>query len=48
MVESWVNEYLDNENQSEIIASQKMFIDTYKKKEQFEKQAKKVLLNFSR
>ncbi|MCG2708356.1 MAG: type 1 glutamine amidotransferase [Candidatus Omnitrophica bacterium] len=48
MVESWLNEYLDGENQSEIITSQKMLIDTYKKKEQFEKQAKKVLLNFSR
>jgi len=48
MVESWVNEYSDSKNQSEIITSQKMLIDTYKKNGQFEKQAKKVLLNFSR
>ena len=48
MVESWISEYLDSENQSEVISSQKMLIDAYKKKEQFKEQADKLLLNFSR
>lgn len=48
MIESWISEYLDSGNQSEIILSQKMRIDTYKKKEQFKEQAHMLLLNFSR
>lgn len=45
MVESWIEEYLDSKDKIKKDHAQKMFIDTYKKKEQFKRQADGILLN---
>lgn len=48
MIESWIKEYLDNGEQVEAINARKIVEYAYDKKDQFRRQAKKFLLNFSR
>lgn len=47
MVESWIKEYLDSNDPAKIIDSKNLLIDTYKKEQQFIRQANNVLFNFS-
>jgi len=46
MIHSWIQEYL-NSDESNITDAEKMLEETYKKKEQFVRQANRILLNFS-
>ncbi len=47
MVESWIEEYLDSNEPDKVIDSKNLLIDTYKKEQQFIRQANNVLFNFS-
>jgi len=48
MIESWIQEYLNSDDRAKITDAQKMLKKTYEKKDQFVKQANRILLNFSR
>lgn len=48
IVESWIDEYLENSDKNKLIFAQKMLIDTYKNRRTYRDQAMNILLNFSR
>jgi len=48
MIESWIGEYLDTDNESEMPDARKMLVETYEKKNQFVRRANRILSNFFR
>ena len=48
MIESWIDEYLNSDDETKITDAEKMLMETYEKKDQFVRQANRILLNFSR
>jgi len=48
MIESWIKEYLDTDDQTEMIDRKRMVIEAHKRKDRFRKQADRILSNFLR